>query len=214
MELIKGVTGPPKNLCNVKDAVAIASFKYPSDKVTVCWLFDYSSCHKAFSDNALNVKRMNVKPGGAQAIMQETIWNGKPQAMVYPDGTAKGMKAVLEEIGINTNNMVADDMRLVLGHHYDFQNQKTIVEKYLIGEGFRVVFIPKFHCELNPIERVWGQAKVFTRKYTTFKIARLRQIINPALDSVEIDLIRKFFRRVLEYEKAYTEAGSQVEKSI
>lgn len=83
--------------------------------------------------------------------------------------------------------------------------------------GSIVVLIPKFHCELNPIERVWGQAKVHTRKYTPFKIARLRQILNPALDSVGVELIRKFFRRVLEYERAYTEgkkAGNEVEKAI
>lgn len=160
---------------------------------------------------------MNVRPGGAQAIMHATTWAGKPQTMVNSDGIAKGMKAVLEERGVNTEKMVAADMRVVLSHHYDFENEKTIIEKYLEDKGFRVIFIPKFHCEFNPIERVWGQAKVFTRKYTTFKIVRLRQILNPALDSVEVDLIRKFFRRVLEYERAYSEgkkAGSEVEKAI
>lgn len=68
-----------KFLSNVKDAVAIASFKYPSDKFTVCWLFDHSSCHKAFPEDALNVKKMNVHPGGAQAIMHATTWAGKSQ---------------------------------------------------------------------------------------------------------------------------------------
>lgn len=28
-----------------------------------------------------------------------------------------------------------------------------------------MLFIPKLHCELNPVERVWGQAK-FTRMCT------------------------------------------------
>lgn len=206
-----------KFLSNVKDTVAIASFKYPSDKFTVCWFFDHSSCHKAFPNDALNVKKMNVHPDGAQAIMHTTTWAGRPQTIVYPDGTAKGMKAVLEERGINTQSMVAADMRALLSNHFDFQNEQTIIEKYLENEGYRVIFIPKFHCEFNPIERVWGQAKVYTRKYTTFKLAGLRQILNPGLDSVELDLIRKFFRRVLEYEKAYNEgkkAGSEVEKAV
>ena len=113
--------------------------------------------------------------------------------------------------------MVAADMRILLSHHYDFANEKTIIEKYLGDNGYRVIFIPKFHCEFNPIERVWGQAKVFTRKYTTFKITGLRKILNPALDSVDLDLIRKFFRKVLEYERAYIEgkkAGNEVEKAI
>lgn len=67
--------------------------------------------------------------------------------------------------------MVADDMHLVLGNHHDFKEEKTIVEHYLLDLG-KVYFIPKFHCEFNPIERVWGQDKVYTRKYTNFTFVR------------------------------------------
>lgn len=58
--------------------------------------------------------------------MHATTWAGKSQTMVYSDGTAKGMKAILEERGINTTNMVAADM---LSQHHDFQNEKTIIGK-------------------------------------------------------------------------------------
>ena len=45
-----------------------------------------SSGHTAFSDDALNVNSMNVYPGGAQAILHDTIWNAKGWflAMVRP----------------------------------------------------------------------------------------------------------------------------------
>ena len=79
------------------------------------------------------------------------------------------------------------------------------------------MFIPKFHCELNPIERVWGQAKVYSRKHSNFTLARLRQIVDPALDSVSTDLIQKYFRKVQDYETAYLEgkkAGKELEKAI
>ena len=101
--------------------------------------------------------------------------------------------------------MLADDMRIVLANHEDFRKEKTIVEHFLSNRGHIVLFVSKFHCELNPIERVWGQAKVYTRMYTNFTLPRLRVNINPALDSVSTDLIRKYFRRVLEYERAYLE---------
>ena len=60
------------------------------------------------------------------------------------DGTPKGMKQVLEERGINTTRMVAEDMRTVLSWHNDFKNEKTIVEHYLNGRGHIVLFILKF----------------------------------------------------------------------
>ena len=109
--------------------------------------------------------------------------------MVNPDGTTKGLRTILRERGINTANMKADDMRTVLSFHDDFLNENTIVEHYLKGRGHKVYFLPKFHCELNAIERVWAQAKVYCRTYTNFTLNRLRQIIDPALDSVTVDNI-------------------------
>ena len=80
--------------------------------------------------------------------------------MVNDDGSAKGLRTILRERGINTVTMKADDMRTVLSYHEDFATEDTIVENYLKGRGHKVYFLPKFHCELNPIERVWAQAKV------------------------------------------------------
>ena len=95
-----------------------------------------------------------------------------------------------------------DDMRIVLSHHEDFRTEKTIVEHYLENRGHIVLFIRKF---LNLIERVWGQARIYTHRHTNFTLARLRQIVVPTLDSVSTDLIREYFRRVYEYERAYLE---------
>ena len=81
-------------------------------------------------------------------------------------------------------------MRIVLSNHEDFANEKkTIVEH---GRGHFTYFLPTFHCELNAIERVRAQAKVYCRAHTNFTLVKLRQIINPALVSVSVDLIRKY----------------------
>ena len=75
------------------------------------------------------------------------------------------MKIVLEERGINTSCMNAENMRVVLLHHEDFCTEKTVVEHYLENRGHIVL------CKLNPIERVWGQAKVYTRRHTNFTLS-------------------------------------------
>ena len=56
-------------MLNIQHALTIAKLKYPSEKYTVVWLFDQSSCHKAYAEDALNAKSMNVKPGGKQPKM-------------------------------------------------------------------------------------------------------------------------------------------------
>ena len=100
-------------------------------------------------------------------------------------------------------------MRVVLTNHEDFRMEKTLFEHYLHEKRFKAVFLPKFHCELNPIERVWGQAKVYTRTYTNFTLPHLRYIMDPALNSVSLDAIRKYFRKVSDYEKAYIEGKKE-----
>ena len=108
-------------------------------------------------------------------------------------------------------------MRTILSNHEDFATEKTQVEHYVNGRGLQCYFLPKFHCELNPIERVWGQSKVYCRAHTNFTLVKLRQILNPALDSVTVDLIRKYFRKAREYERAYLEgkkAGKEVEAAV
>ena len=96
-------------------------------------------------------------------------------------------------------------MRKILSNHDDFRNEKTILEKYLIGRGHKVIMTPKFHCELNPIERVWGEGKRYSRAYTNFTMPGLRHILPQALDSVSVTSIRKYFRKARDYERAYRE---------
>ena len=92
-----------------------------------------------------------------------------------------------------------------------------MIEHLLEREGLKGIFLPKFHCELNPIERVWGQAKKYSRAHTNFTFIRLRTIIDPSLDSVSVDLIQKYFRRMREYERAYLEekqVGKELEQAV
>ena len=105
----------------------------------------------------------NVNPGGKQRVMRDGWWGGKPQKMNV-GGVPKGLKRVLEERGINTTTLLQNDMRTILGSHPDFKYEKSRVERLLTDEfGHIVYMIPKFHCELNPIERVWAQAKTLCK---------------------------------------------------
>ncbi|KAI0631728.1 hypothetical protein C8Q77DRAFT_1228542 [Trametes polyzona] len=49
--------------------------------------------------------------------------------------------------------------RRLLFSQPDFRGATTLVEAHCHACGFGVVFLPKFHCELNPIEQYWCAAK-------------------------------------------------------
>ena len=135
--------------------------------------FDNSSSHAKLADDTLNVTNMNLNPGGKQPIMRDTIFNGQIQSMVFltdhPDeklrGKPKGMKIILQERGLwrselkgfcgNKETLLENSRccaRHVLGAQEDFLNQKPMIQEIIEELGHKVIFYPKFHCELNYIE--------------------------------------------------------------
>ena len=85
---------------------------------------------------------------------------GKHKKMVLPDGTAKGMKLVLDVKGLN-----AEKMRKKLSKFEDFSCQMTLLEGLVRSKGHVCLYLPKYHCELNPIERNWCHAKKTVHKW-------------------------------------------------
>ena len=80
------------------------------------------------------------------------------------------------------------------------KNRKLLTEKRHI-----VYLLPKYHCELNPIERVWAQAKRYTRAYCNYSIQSIRKNIVPALEFVPLESIQNHFRKVRHYMFGYLE---------
>ena len=202
----------------MKHAVAIANVRYPKEEGwKVVWVFDQSSCHKAMASDALDVSKMNVNPGGKQPKMRDTVWGGKPQKMCFNLGIPKGMKQVLKERGINADSLNAEKMRAILRNHEDFQNEKPKLLHFLEAEGHSGIFLPKFHPELNPIERVWAQSKQYTKAYCKYTLPSLRNNVPLGLDSVNVENVRNFHRKCRQYMYAYFEghvAGSKLEEQV
>jgi hypothetical protein len=135
--------------------------------------FDNSSSHAKLADDTLNAANMNLNPDGKQPIMRNTSFNEQIQSMVFPDnyldeklrGKPKGMKIILQEHGLwgsglkgfcgNKKASVENPRcctRHVLATQEDFLNQKPILQEVIEGFEHKVIFYPKFHCELNYIE--------------------------------------------------------------
>ena len=50
-------------------------------------------------------------------------------------------------------------MHRVLSLQEDFATEKPMIQHYVESCGHVCMFLPKFHCELNPIKLLWGYAK-------------------------------------------------------
>ena len=89
---------------------------------------------------------------------------GKPQKMTTETGEAKGLQQTLEERGFDVHGMRVkcspvcpfenNDccMAHLLSKQDDFHLQESLLELKIKSKGHLCIFLPKFHCELNPIE--------------------------------------------------------------
>jgi hypothetical protein len=186
---------------------------------------DHSQGHSAYSEDALVVSRMNVRPGGKQALMKSTWYirdsERVEQSMVYPPdhaefpGQLKGIKAVLSERGLYQGRLRgkcagscvpgATDCcnRHILKHQPDFQAQKSLVQEVIERKGHLCIFLPKFHCELAFIEFFWGSTKKYLRENCDYTFDTLKSNMPIAMSSVPLATIRRWELRTRRWMDAY-----------
>lgn len=72
--------------------------------------------------------------------------------------------------------------------------------------GVTIRFVPKFHCELNPIEGVWAHEKQYVRLRTDQTFPTMIKLVqNSRMNFIEknvaIKLLRRFWRTLAAYER-------------
>ena len=182
-----------KFLQQMDHAVTIAESKYPGAQLI--WVFDNSSCHNAYADDALIAAHMNAKPGGKQHCIRDTVWQGRVQKMNTQDETPKRLIQVLKERESYRRKMKLEEMQHEISTHPDSKDKKTKLQRFLKQRGHTCIMLPKFHCEFNPIEQFWGHAKRYTRVHTNYTLPKLRSIISEAMDSISPETIQNYFRK-------------------
>jgi len=69
----EGYWNSEKFLTQLLAAIKFAKVKFSAKEYNVYWFFDHSSGHTAFPENVSNANKMNVKPGGKQPVMHDTV---------------------------------------------------------------------------------------------------------------------------------------------
>jgi hypothetical protein len=210
------------------------SMVYPADTE------GFDNKNRSLAGQAKGMERVLLERG----LLEELSANGKPVGVCSQcklsqearDKAAKAAKAREEEVdGVGIEGMAdryecpaeVEDlerarnccMQRVLSLQPDFVNEKPLLQLVIEKAGHKCLFLPKFHCELNPIEMVWGQTKqsesrmnlitqfvnVFPgfRELTDGTFPRAKQLVPESLDHVSTSNIRKYFRHCYRYMDAY-----------
>ena len=160
-------------LAQVDTAINIFDATHPNCQAL--FIFDQSSAHTSLGPDALRAFDMNKGNGRKQQKQKDTIipdtnptvlMHGKLEKLTTENSDVKGLQDVLEEHGFDTKGMHAkcapicpfkNDrccMACLLSKQDDFVNQTSMLEAAITNRGHLCLFLPKFHCELNPIKMV------------------------------------------------------------
>jgi hypothetical protein len=213
----------------LEDLVVYHKERYPEYEAIVA--FDNACTHSSFAADAPRANKMAVKEGSKSLYRAERMWYMKDGARVPQDYTfkqgkemiPKGITHILRERGIRAMPSLGkcrkgcpdrpeDSKRpfcckmQMLSHQPDFKEQRTMVDDIMNkNPGFKAIYYPKFHPELNFIEMFWGMVKRRTRGLCNYSRVGFKIKLIKALDSVKIDTIRAIARRAFRYMRYYRE---------
>ena len=157
--------------------------------------------------------------------------NEQIQSMQYPCGKQKGVKQILMERGNKHRNDQGDVLFLqcnyckskttleervelnisnqccasyVLAHEPDFLAQEEWLTQVVHDAGFEIIFYPKYHCELNYIEMIWGWVKSYHRRTCTYNYKDLKDRLPKTFDDLlPLPFVRKVFQHCLRFMSGY-----------
>ena len=126
-------------------AVPLFEVAFPPDRFQGLFLFDNATSHNVVASDALDVRRMNLGPGGKNTPKMRDGWNpatNSPQQMNDANGVPKGIRTILQERNLWPSKGIRLDCtkktretdgsccaRHLLGSQPDFQAQQGLLQE-------------------------------------------------------------------------------------
>jgi hypothetical protein len=120
------------------------------------------------------------------------------------------LKLIPEDADQKSKEYSLPKLREIISKHPAFDERSNLE---ILGDKYdvKVMFLPKFHCELNPIESVWCFMKNFVRKRTDQRYETMLALIEQArnefkISNINAKLWRRFWQAINMYRSGETYA--------
>ena len=196
----------------LQDAIPLIEEIHPHCELY--FIFDNSKNYHARRPDGLSASQLNLSDGGKNVPkLRDTIYNGEVQKMQNDNGVQKGIRTILTERGLWREGLKLDCKencpkadccaRAILSAQPVFVNERNWLQTVVEERGHSQIFPPKFHCELNFIEMVWGYTKAALRKNCKISFEDLRANVPLLLDSVPLAFVRRASRHCSRFLSGY-----------
>ena len=113
--------------------------------------------------------------------------------------------ALAKEIGYikDDENPKLAELRQIVSKHPAFEIG-TKLEQLASKYGVDIIWCPKYHCELNPIEGVWCYMKYYVRKHNDQNFDKLFNLIETSMNEydesgIHVKLWNRFWEAIEMY---------------
>lgn len=96
--------------------------------------------------------------------------------------------------------------RYVMKNQPDFLAQREWLREVVEDAECKIMYYPKYHCELNYIEMVWAYIKQYARRHCTYSFEDLKELVPIILESkIDIKYVRRVKQKCFRYMSGYRE---------
>jgi hypothetical protein len=218
----KGGWWTQERLIKQLEEEALTAFERLHPGKTGVFMFDNSGNHGKMPSDGL--KTANLAVGNESLKGVDTMRNGCVlrdaemadgtvkkvkifHPMAFSDGTPWGLRTICEVRGLVKpgEKMLRAQLEELLDKEPDFMEQRSWMAEIITKRKHMCKSWPKFHCELQWIERMWGWLKRFVRERTDGKIETLRKNLKEAKEQLPKDLFMKWDRTAWRWIEAYND---------
>ncbi|OCH88550.1 hypothetical protein OBBRIDRAFT_813579 [Obba rivulosa] len=210
-------------LAQAENAITILKQHFSEDDHIL--IFDNARTHVKRADDALSARKMPkfISKEGSNWGVKVTTQDSNGKILYGSNGKPlkeQGMAVILQERGfhgIAKKNAECKGFkcppgatdcccRRFLFNQPDFMDVDSLLETTCQAYGIPVIFLPKFHCEINFIEQCWGYAKqTYRLNPPSSKEEDLERNIRAALETIPLGTMRRYATRSRRFIDAYDE---------
>lgn len=130
--------------------------------------------------------------------------------------TANNRKAEIQQWLINQNIPYEDDMvkaeLLALVKENVTGLAKYAVDEIIEASNRKVLRLPPYHCELNPIELIWAQIKGYVARHNvSFKLEDVKQLFQQGVNSILCENWKNAIKHVVDVENKMWELDNLID---
>jgi hypothetical protein len=106
--------------------------------------------------------------------------------------------------GVTRENLNHCCLCRLLASQPDFADQRAWLAEVVEDEGCEIMFFPKYHCELNPIEMIWSWIKAYHRRTCKYNFKDLETELPKTIEErLPISFVRRAFRYCFRFMDGY-----------